>query len=207
MAVIGRLVQRGFSVFLPTALVLSIGCAGGADQAQSDDQSLDQADSTERDVEVGGVVAIRFAVEVADDVSGPIYVLLYGADGQVGWIQALRGDERIYFRERCEIEDCANRGVVCGASMPTIKNIGAGAQTGMVEFVWDGMTSGFDEVSGCEIRRPALPGDYIARFCYSREADFATGSDPTMAVPGRLISPSCTERPFTLLDQEVVLTI
>ena len=205
MAVMSRLVQRGFSVFLPTALALSIGCAGGGGQAEPDDESLDQADTTERDA--GQAVAIRFAVEVESDVSGPIYVLLYGEDSQVGWIRAFRGDERIYFRERCEIEDCANRGVVCGAAMSTIKNIGDGAQDGMVEFVWDGMTSGFEEVSGCEIRRPALPGDYIAQFCYSREAEFESGSDPTLGVPGRLLRPNCTEGPFTLLDREVVFRI
>jgi hypothetical protein len=207
MAVISRLVQRGFSVFLLTAVALSIGCAGGGGQAKSDDESLDQADATERDVELGGAVAIRFAVEVAGDVSGPIYVLLSGADNQVGWIQAFRGGERIHFRERCEIEDCANRGVVCGAAMPTIQNIGDGAQTRMIEFVWDGMTSVFDSASGCEIRRPALPGDYIARFCYSREAEFDGDSDPTLAVPGRLIRPTFTDKPFTLLEQEVVLRI
>ena len=176
---------------------VSVGC-GGAGQAGSDDVSLDQADAA---------VDIRFAMEVSGDVSGPIYVLLYGEDNQVGWIQAFRDGERIHFRERCEIEDCANRGVVCGAAMSTIRNIGDGAETGMIEFVWDGMTSGFDEASGCEIRRPALPGDYIARFCYSREAEFQANSDPVLAVPGRLVSPDCTERPFTLLDQEVVFSI
>ena len=193
MAVIGRLVQRAFSVFLATTLALSVGC-GGNGQGGSDD---DQADAA---------VEIRFALE-AGDASGPIYVQLNGEDSQIGWIQAFRGDERIYFHERCEIEDCANRGVVCGAAMSMIRNIGDGAETGMVEFVWDGMTSGFDEVTGCEIRRPALPGDYIARFCYSREAEFQGASDATMAVPGRLVSPDCTERPFTLLDQEVVFSI
>ena len=197
MAVISSLVKGGFLVFLASALVLSVGC-GGAGQAGSGGESLEQTDVA---------VEIRFAIEVADDVSAPIYVLLYGEDNQVGWIQAFRDGERIHFRERCEIEDCANRGVVCGAAMSTIRNIGAGAETGMIEFVWDGMTSGFDEVSGCEIRRPALPGDYIARFCYSREAEFQTNSDPALAVPGRLVGPDCTERPFTLLDEEVVFSI
>jgi hypothetical protein len=197
MAVISSLVKRGFSVFLALALVLSVGC-GGAGQAGSSGESLEQTDAT---------VEISFAIEVADDVSDPIYVLLYGEDNQVGWIQAFRDGERIHFRERCEIEDCANRGVVCGSAMSTIRNIGAGAETGTIEFVWDGMTSGFDEVSGCEIRRPALPGDYIARFCYSREAELQANSDPALAVPGRLVSPDCTERPFTLLDEEVVFSI
>ena len=196
MAVISSLVKRGFSVFLASALVLSVGC-GGAGQAGSNG-GLDQADAA---------VEIRFAIEMADDVSGPIYVLLYGEDNQVGGVQACRDGERIHFRERCEIEDCANRGVVCGAAMSTIRNIGAGAETGMIEFVWDGMTSAFDEVSGCEIRRPALPGDYIARFCYSREAEFQTNSDPALAVPGRLVGLDCTERPFTLLNEEVVFGI
>ena len=197
MVVITRVVQRSFSVLLATALVLSIGCVGGGGQAESDDESLERA----------GAVEIRFVLEVASDVSGPIYVQLNGQDSQIGWIQASRGGERVYFRERCEIEDCANRGVVCGAAMAMIRNIGEGAQSGGIEFVWDGMTSGFDGVSGCELRRPAPPGDYIARFCYSREAEFQSGGDPTMAVPGRLIRPDCTERPFTLLDQEVVFRI
>ena len=106
MAVISSLVKRGFSVFLASALVLSVGCGGGG-QAGSNGV-LDQADAA---------VEIRFAIEVADDVSVPIYVLLYGEDNQVGWIQAFRDGGRIHFRERCEIEDCANRGVVCGSAM------------------------------------------------------------------------------------------
>ena len=206
MVVIGRLVRRGFSVFLPTALALSVGC-GGSGQAGSDDENLDQADAAERNAASGGAVEIRFALEVAGDPSGPIYVLLNGEDNQLGWIRAFRGPERVHFRERCEIEDCANRGVVCGAAISMIKNIANTGQTGMIEFVWHGMTSVVDAVSECETRQPALPGDYIARFCYSREAEFEGDSDPTRAVPGRLIRPTCTDKPFTLLEQEVVLRI
>ncbi len=163
--------------------------------------------AVDRRLELGRRVAIRFAVEVASDVSGPIYVLLNGEDNQLGWIRAFRGPERVHFRERCEIEGCANRGVVCGAAISMIKNIANTAQTGMIEFVWDGMTSVVDALSGCETRQPAPPGDYIARFCFSREAEFEGDSDPTRAVPGRLIRPTCTDKPFTLLEEEVVLRI
>ncbi len=207
MAVNARLVRRGFSVYLPTALALSIGCARGSGRAESADESLVPADATERDRELGRRVAIRFAVEVASDVSGPIYVLLNGEDNQLGWIRASRGPERVHFRERCEIEDCANRGVVCGAAISMIMNIANTGQTGMIEFVWHGMTSVVNAVSGCETRQPALPGDYIARFCYAREAEFEGDSDPTRAGPGRLVRPTCTDKPFTLLEQEVVLRI
>ena len=47
----------------------------------------------------------------------------------------------------------------------------------------------------------------MARFCYSCEAEFEGDSDPTRAVPGRLTRPTCTDKPFTLLEQEVVLRI
>jgi hypothetical protein len=207
MAVNIGLVRGGFSIFLSAALALSIGCGRGSGLAESADKSLVQADTTGGHRELGRRVAIRFAVEVVSDVSGPIYVLLNGEDNQPGWIRASRGPERVHFRERCEIEDCANRGVVCGAAISMIKNIANTAQTGLVEFVWDGMTSVFDAASGCETRQPALPGDYIARFCFSREAKLEGDGDPARAVPGRLVRPTCVEKPFTLQEQQVVLRI
>jgi hypothetical protein len=55
------------------------------------------------------------------------------------------------------------------------------------------MTSVLDSVARCEIRQPAPPGDYVARFCYG--------------VQGRLKDPACVTRPFTVGDREVVLKL
>ena len=199
--------RSGFPILLPFALILGTSCAGKGGATASGDAPQDPSDATALGTTTEPSASIRFAIEVGVGVAGPIYVLLNEASGQVGWVRAFQDGERIYFRERCEIEDCANRGVVCGAALSMIKNIANGSQTGMIEFVWDGMTSVVDAVSGCETRQPAPPGDYIARFCYSREAEFDGDSDPTRAVRGRLVRPTCTDQPFTLLEQEVVLRI
>ena len=197
--------RRGLSVFLLTALVLSVGCGESGARAESigerPDQSAVRVTAGESDQEV----VIRFAIEVASNVAGPIYVLINDENDQPGWIRAFRGADRVYFRERCDIEDCARRAIVCGAAMPMIKNIASQAQIGLTEFIWDGTTSVVDTVSGCETRQPALSGNFIARFCYSREAEFEGDSDLALGVPGRLVRPTCVEKPFTLLDREVVL--
>lgn len=168
--------------------MLAIGCAGRTGAAKSVD-------------------SIRFAIEVSDEVAGPIYVRLHGEDGQLGWVMAFRDGERIYFRERCEIGDCGAPVAVCGAAIPLIRNIAGGRDRRSIEFAWDRLTSVRDSLSGCETRHPALPGAYIARFCFSREAEFQGDADPTRAVPGRLIHPVCKEQPFTLREQAVVLRL
>jgi hypothetical protein len=183
--------------------ILAMGCAGGR-SGSADQQQLagDTADAGPQPASAG----IRFAIELDGETAGPIYVQLNGEDGQVGWARASRDGERVYLRERCEIEDCGVDPAVCGAAIPLIRDIaGAGDGRG-VEYLWDGSTSAIDATSGCESRRPALPGNYLVRFCYSREAEFE-GGDVARAAQGRLIDPTCVERAFTLDEQEVVLRI
>ena len=206
------LLRKTLTVFVPTALVLSSCCVGVGAQAESPDEHPNHPSATASEKESGHEAVIRFVIEVGSDVPGPTYVLLNDADGQPGWIRAFRGPDRVYFRERCEIEDCARRAVVCGAAMPTIRDISATAQIGLIEFIWDGTTSVVDAVSGCETRHPALPGNFIARFCYSHEANFLGDPgdrDPSGAIPGRLLRPLCAEQPFSLGDdyKEVVFRI
>ena len=177
---------------LSTAL-LWVGCAAPAEEAAS-------ASPADR------VVPIRFALEVGSDVQGPIYVQLSGEDNQPGWISAFRGSERVYFRERCEIEDCGSN-AVCGVSIPMVQDIADPGATGVIELMWDGLTSVADPVAGCELRQPAPQGEYVARFCYSREAELEGGVAPTNPVPGGLVRATCTDLPFTLLEREVVLRI
>ncbi len=195
----------GLAVLLPPALIFRIGCSGRGDPAESVDELQIPTDSADLGANYGPAVSIRFAIEVDGDVAGPIYVWLNREDDQLGWVKAFRDGERIFFRERCEIEDCGVPPAVCGAAIPLIRKIGGAGDRGTIEFVWDGMTSVLDPLSGCETRQSAAPGDYIARFCYSREAEFAGNSDPTRAVSGRLIHPKCVEKPFTLKEQQVVL--
>ena len=198
---------RSFSVLLPFALIVGIGCGGKARPPKSLDEPQSPTDSADLGTDSGPFASIRFAIEVDDDVVGPIYVLLNEEDDQMGWVKVFRNGERIYFRERCEIEDCGVPVAVCGAAIPFVKDIAGGGDRRTIEFVWDGMTSVLDPLSGCETRQPAPPGDYIARFCFSREAEFEGDGDPTRAVPGRVIHPTCVEKPFTLHEQQVVLRI
>ena len=197
----------GLSVLLPFGLILGIGCAGKTGAAGSVDEAQIPTDSAALGTSSGSSVSIRFAINVDGDVKGPIYVLLHGEDDQLGWVKVFRDGERIYFRERCEIEDCGVPVAVCGAAIPLVRNIAGGGDRSSVEFVWDGMTSVLDPLSGCESRHPAPPGSYMAQFCFSREAEIEGDGDPARAVPGRLIRPMCMEKPFTLLEQEVILRI
>lgn len=146
---------------------------------------------------------ITFAIEVAN-AAGPVYVMLGGSDDQPGWVSVTGPAGRVYLRERCEIEDCGAPPAVCGAALPVIRNIGAGAAVRRVELTWDGMTSELDVDARCERRRPAPPGAYVARFCHAREADLE-GTAPVQS--GRLVRPTCVDRPFTLRERRVTLTI
>lgn len=181
--------RLSLSLLVPFGWTTGINCAGHTGVAKS------------------AAVSIRFAIEVESDSPGPIYVLLNGSDAQVGWVTVYREGERIYFRERCEIADCGVPAAVCGAAFPEVRNIAGNGDRRSIEFVWDGMTSVRDSLSGCEIRRPASPGQYTARFCYSHEAELEGDGDPLRAASGRLIDATCLEKPFTLLEREIVLRI
>ncbi len=179
--------SRGLSVLLLLAVILVAGCGGKTPAAETS-------------------ASVRLAIEVDGEVAGPVYVLLSGEGDQLGWVRVSTGGERIYFRERCEVADCGAEPAICGAAIPMVKNIASDADNRSIEFVWDGMTSVIDSLSGCETRQPAPQGEYIARFCFSREAE-PEGADPTRAVPGRLVGPTCVEKSFTLQEREVVLAV
>lgn len=174
------------------AIALASACAGAGGRG-------DPQDDAARD----GPAPIRFVLEAPPDVGAPIYVQLNGADDQPGWLQASRGPERVYFRPRCEVEDCAHPGVVCGAAPAMVRDI-SGAS---VAIEWDGTTSSVEADTGCELRGPAHPGRYVARFCWARAAVLDGGGDAAAGVPGRIAAPTCVERGFTLSDREVRVTV
>jgi len=144
---------------------------------------------------------------VAGPATCPVYVALSSGDAAAGWVRVTRNGERIFLGERCDIEDCGVPPAVCGAAIPMVRGINGACGPKGVELVWDGTTSVVDSVARFETRRPAPPGDYVARFCYSRAADLEAGGDPARGVQGRLTDPTCVTRPFTLQDREVVLPV
>ena len=162
-------------------------------------------DSTRSNVDPDAPVSIRFAIELTNGTDGPIYVSLTGASNQLGWVTATRDGERIYFGERCEIEDCGAPPAVCGAAIPMVRNI-AIDEDRTIAFVWDGLTSAIDPSLQCERRQPAPPGSYVARLCYARETTIQRGDAPG-PMAGSVRNPTCVDRPFTLGDREVVLKI
>jgi len=175
-------------VMILVATIMALGCGGSV-------PAVERATS------------IRFAIELADGVEGPMYVLLNQENDQPGWVRVSRDGEGIYLKERCEVPDCGVAAAVCGAALPFVRDLaGASGEKG-IEFVWDLTTSVLDSASRCETRQPAPPGDYVARFCFSREATLEGQGDPTQAVMGRIAAPTCIDKPFTLQEQQVVLTI
>jgi len=149
---------------------------------------------------------IRFRIEV-DDRETQFFVVPFDESAQPGWVTAYRDGERLYFRERCEIEECGLPPAVCGAALPTVLDLAAAA-SGSIETVWDGTTSVIDAVARCERREAVGPGDYVARFCYAFNAESEGDLDPRVGpVPGRLIDRYCTDVPFELGDSLVVLSM
>jgi hypothetical protein len=117
-----------------------------------------------------------------------------------------RNGERVYLSERCDIVDCGAPPAVCGAPVELVRDLTLHPQR-HIDFLWDGRTNFVDSAANCELRRSAPHGYYVARFCYSREAEFGAGGDPRGDVPGRLVRPTCVDRGFTLQDSLVTLTI
>jgi len=189
---------RGFMVPLACALITAIACGANANV----DRRTTPSDSTALATNEG--TSVRFAIELSGTVNGPFYVSLSDAGDQPGWVRAFRGGQRIFLLPRCDIEDCGAPPAVCGAALPVVLDL-ARVPDRSIEFVWDGMTSVIDTVIGCETRQMALPGEYLARFCYSSEAELESGSDPTRPSPGRLVRPQCVDMSFGLADREVVL--
>jgi len=184
-----------------SVLILGLGCTGKPDQAEPVAEPQAPTDSVNLATSSGSATPIRFAIEVSSDSMRTVYVLLNREDSQVGWVTVFREGERIFLRERCEIEDCGVPAAVCGAAIPLIRNI---AVAGFIEVEWTGMTSVLDSITGCEVRQPAAPGEYTARFCFSRDARLEGEGDPTRAVVGRLVGATCTEQAFSLRQRQVV---
>lgn len=199
---------------LPRLSWLAIGallaCAGcGDDDGQDPPIDAAIAIDSARQIDGGPLPEVmRFAIEVQNDIPESIYVQLNLEDGQPAWVVASMGGERVYFDERCDIEDCVDPSGVCGAALPQVRDITGGDYTGSIELFWAGETSVLDEVDGCERRELAPPGDYVAQFCFSLQAMIEGPGDPTDAVPGRLIDPVCVDQPFSpFVDDEVVYQI
>jgi hypothetical protein len=152
----------------------------------------------------GSEVAIRFAIEV-DGRQSPFFVVPFEESAQVGWVQAYRNGELVYFQERCEIEECGLPPAVCGAALATVLDL-ARQPSRRIETVWDGTTSVIDPAIQCERREPVAPGDFVARFCYGFEAELEREADEAGPVAGRLIDRQCTDVPFELGDSLVLLS-
>jgi hypothetical protein len=194
----------GLMVLAPFAVALVTTCLANSNLRPLVQHPMAPTDNAGSTKESESWASIRFAVEVRSDETRPVYILLNSEDDQPGWVKAFRDGQRIYFRERCEIEDCGVSSAVCGAAIPFVRKLVPGTS---MEFIWDGMTSALDPVSGCETRRPAAPGHYTASFCFARAVEVVRGGDPDTAALARLVKPSCMEKPFSLLQEDVVFAV
>ncbi len=176
---------RRFSI---AALLLAGGCAARAVPAGS---SLREG-------------SIDFGIVAGFGSAGPFWVAVNGSAGETGWLHATLDGAPVYLQERCDIPDCNTRPVVCGAAIPYVRDLTASSGR-RIDFLWDGMISTVDPVSACELRRPAPPGNYRARFCWSREAVLDTDGDPARGAAGHLVNAVCVERAFTLTAREVIV--
>ncbi len=179
----------------------ALGDAGAPDAAPALDAALadaEPADAAPPPLDQGlPSDEVRFSLMISNDVPESIWVQLNGLDGQPAWLTVLGPEGRIWFDERCEIEDCFDPTGVCGAAEPRLRDITGGHATGQIDLYWDGVTSVVD--GDCERRVNAPPGSYQARFCWSLQADVDEDDsrDPTFGVGGTLIEPVCATVDFT----------
>ena len=145
--------------------------------------------------------ATRFRLTASNAARAPVYAQVTTQEDQPGWIEVSHaGGARVYLRARCEVPDCGRPEISCGAAVPLVRDIARGS----IESEWDGTESIFDGSSGCETRRPAPPGRYVAKFCYAHEAAIVAGSGSPEGVQGTIERPLCTDVPFTLPGAGVV---
>lgn len=193
----------------PTVFLLAtcLGCAGTGGQAEIDGDNSSRLAQINPRIESLPSGMVRFTLGLSSAAIDAVYVSVNDEGNQPGWVRVFRGTERIYLKERCEIEDCGRQAAVCGAAIPMIQQIKRNASSGSIEVIWDGRNSITDSSSDCEIRQQSPEGQYKARFCYALEAEFEPTSDPAQPVPGRLIQPTCVEQSFILPTSEIDLRL
>jgi hypothetical protein len=138
----------------------------------------------------------------------PVLVQATSESRPVGWLRVLRDGDPVHVEERCDIPDCGDPDpAVCGAIIPTVREIAPADGAGSITYLWDRTRSVIDAALRCERREPAPPGDYVARFCWGHTAE--TTGDPAAdrGAMGRLTDPTCVDRTFRLRDADVVLRI
>jgi hypothetical protein len=150
---------------------------------------------------------VRFAIVAEPSRRSDVWVQVSDEGNQPAWITLMRGTDRIWINERCELADCGQEPAVCGAGIAMVRNIGGDASERAIELTWDGMTS-VRTSAGCETRErvQADPGALTARICWAARADRQGGGGPLMG-PGRVSSATCTERQVTSRDTAIVVRV
>lgn len=151
---------------------------------------------------------IRFAIEVEAGDHPPVLVQATSESRPVGWLRVLREGAPVHVEERCDIPDCDDPGgAVCGATIPTVREVAPADAEGTIAYLWD-LTRSVIDADQCERREPAPPGDYVARFCYGYSAEVDGDPAERWGALGRLTSPTCVDRAFRVgRDADVVLRI
>lgn len=173
---------------------------GGASAAASNTPGA----STTAPAEYG---AVRFAIVADASHRGDAWVQVSDEGSQPAWITLMRGTERVWINERCELPDCGQEPAVCGAGIAMVRNIGGGAVERTIELTWDGKTS-VRTSAGCEVRErvQASAGALTARICWSTRAERQGGGGPMMG-PGRVVNATCAERQVTSRDTAIVVRV
>jgi hypothetical protein len=180
---------------VPTAalLTLLLGIAACASHPDPDHMVVDET---------------RFSIQVARADHPPIYVQATSESRPVAWLRVLHDGQRVHVEEQCAVPDCDNPGAVCGANIPTVREIAPEGGAGSIDYTWDGTWSVMEEAPRCERREPAPPGEYVARLCYGYAAEFSGDAQRPAGAMGRVTDPVCIDLPFQFgLDAEVVLRI
>lgn len=150
---------------------------------------------------------VRFAIVARPTHREDVWVQVSDEGSQPAWITLMRGTERVWINERCELPDCGQEPAVCGAGIPMVRNVGGAAAERAIELTWDGRTS-VRASAGCEMRErvQASAGALTARICWSARVERQGGGGPLMG-PGRVTGATCTDRQVTSRDTAIVVQV
>jgi hypothetical protein len=135
-------------------------------------------------------LGLRYVTDVPEDV----FAQTADRSGNPTWVTLTRDGQPVAFLDDCAVPTCGSGEGVCGASIPTVRNITAQGFRGEIFLTWDAREHLPGPGDNCTVSQPAPAGTYEARFCVGYQVD----------ADGLVDASTCVTKAFTLEDRVVV---